>query len=96
MIQNTNVELSGSIVNPDIIPIQQKTMIDITLNLSDISASNYVNQIKLTYDNSEIILVDDDESDTHDTYFTPIYNEQIDYETWKRTINKSFQELGIE
>lgn len=96
MIQNTNVELSGSITNPDIISIQQKTMIDISLNPGDITASNYIGQVKLTPDNSEILLIDDEESDTDDTYFTPIYNEKINYEVWKRTINKSFQELSIE
>jgi hypothetical protein len=96
MIQNTNIELDGTIVNPDTRAIQQKTMIDISLRVGDISASNYTSQIKLNYNNSEIMLLDDENSDNNDTYFTPLYTEKISYEVWKKTINKSFLELDIE
>lgn len=95
MIQNTNIEITGSVANPDKTSIQQKSMIDITINPYDIVASNYSNEIKLNYNQTEIVLLDDETSDTHDTYFTPVYGEKISYDTWKRTINKSFQELSI-
>jgi hypothetical protein len=96
MIQNTNIEITGSIVNPDATSIRQKSMIDITINPYDIVASEYSDEIKLNYNQTEIVLLDDDTSETHDTYFTPLYNEKINYEVWKRTINKSFQELSIQ
>ena len=51
--------------------------------------------VKSKKENHEIVLLDDETSDVHDTYFTPIYSEKISYDTWKRTINKSFQELSI-
>lgn len=96
MIQNTNIEITGSIVNPDATSIRQKSMIDITINPYDIVASEYSDEIKLNYNQTEIVLLDDDTSEKHDTYFTPLYNEKINYEVWKRTINKSFQELSIQ
>lgn len=96
MIQNTNIEITGSVTNPDKTAIQQKTMVDITLNPYDIVASNYTDEIKLNYNQTEIVLLDDETSEKHDTYFTPVYNEKLDYAVWKRTINKSFQELSIQ
>lgn len=96
MINTTSIRITGSVVNPDKTAIEEKSMIDITLNPYDISASNYTSQIKLNYNQTEIVLVDDDTSDNFDTYFTPLYTEKIDYSQWRKTINKSFQELGIE
>lgn len=96
MIQNTNIEITGSIANPDATSIQQKSMVDITINPYDIVASNYSDQIKLNYNQTDIVLLDDETTDEYQTYFTPLYNEKIDYNTWKRTINKSFQELSIQ
>lgn len=96
MIETTQVTVTGSIKNPDKMAIEQRSMIDITLDPYDISASNYASKIKLNYNQTEIILLDDDTSDNFDTYFTPLYTEKIDYNQWKKTINKSFQELGLE
>ena len=96
MITISAVDITGSITNPDKIAIQQKTMIDITLNPYDITASNYASQVKLNYNQSEIVILNDEESDEYATYFTPLYTEKINYQQWKRQINKSFQELRIE
>lgn len=96
MITINAVDITGSISNPDKTAIQQKTLIDITLNPFDISASNYSNKVKLNYNQSEIVILNDEESDNYATYFTPIYSEKISYQEWKRRINKSFQELRVE
>lgn len=96
MITITSVDITGSISNPDKIAIQEKTLIDITLNPFDISASNYSDQIKLNYNQSEIVILNGEESGNHAVYFTPLYTEQLNYLQWKRQINKSFLELRVE
>lgn len=96
MITITAVDITGSISNPDKTAIQQKTLIDITLNPFDISASNYSSKMKLNYNQSEIVILNDDLSDNYAVYFTPLYTEQLSYQQWRRQINKSFQELRVE
>jgi hypothetical protein len=96
MITINTVDITGSISNPDKPAIQRKTLIDITLNPFDISASNYSDQIKLNYNQSEIVILNGEESGNHAVYFTPLYTEKINYQQWKRQINKSFQELRVE
>jgi hypothetical protein len=96
MITITAVDVTASISNPDTSAIQQKQMIDITLNPFDITASGYSEKIKLNYSNSEIVLISDEASEKFDIYFTPIYTETLSYQQWKTQINKSFQELEIE
>jgi hypothetical protein len=90
---NTDIELSGSIINPDKSAIENKTTIDISITVSDISASYYDNQVYLNYQKNETkIYVDETENVVK--YYTPIYTEKLSYEAWKKYINKSFQELG--
>ena len=89
-----DIEITGSIKNADVEASQKKSIIDITLNEFDISASNQENSVQLNFAKSEIVVFDDDVAETKgDIYFTPIYSEKIDYLTWKSKINKSFQEL---
>ncbi len=96
MITITAVDVTASISNPDKLAIQNKQLIDITVNPFDITASGHTEKTKLNYNNSEIILITDDELDRFNVYFTPIYTEKLSYQQWKKQINKSFQELEIE
>jgi hypothetical protein len=94
MISSSNVTITASISNPDARVISQKKLVDISLNLFDVSASNSQNKIMLNFGQTEIIVFDDNLNQTKgDIYFTPLYTEKINYEVWKTTINKSFQEL---
>lgn len=96
MIPIANVPVTGSIVNPDKSAIQKKSLINIPISTFDISASNHTTDIKLNNTNNlEIILLDDQTADEFDTYYTPLYTEKINYNVWKTTINKTFQELEI-
>ncbi len=86
--------ITASISNPDRPAIRRKQPIDISLTVFDISASNYENSVALNFNQTEIVVFDDDDVTTKgDIYFTPIYTEKINYNVWKTTINKSFQEL---
>lgn len=96
MILITPIEITGSIPNPDKLAIEEKSLIDISISEYDISASGYSTTLKLNYDRSEIVLLNDADNDDYDTYYTPLYTEKINYDTWKNTINKSFNELGLE
>lgn len=96
MITITAVDVTASIENPDKLAIQKKDMVDISLSPFDITASGYAEKIKLNYNNSEITLITDTNSDKFDIYFTPVYSEKLSYQQWKKQINKSFQELEIE
>jgi hypothetical protein len=93
MITNTSIPiLVGE--NPDKLAIRNKARIDITLTTTDISASNVQDTIALNFSENEVVTINDGASDTKgDTYFTPLYTEKINYDIWKTTINKSFQEL---
>jgi hypothetical protein len=94
MIPSSNILIPASIGNPDSASIETKSLIDISLTISDVSASNNQDKIMLNYELTEITVIDDNLSETKgDIYFTPLYTEKIDYEVWKTTINKSFQEL---
>lgn len=95
MIPIVNVIITGSVTNPDSAAIRKKSLIEIPVSTFDISASNYTNTLKLNYNNSEIVLLDDEDVDDFDTYYTPLYTEKINYNVWKTSINKTFQELEI-
>ncbi len=80
--------------NPDKDAIKNKARIDITLTTTDISASGAQDSIALNFVQNEVVSINDGASDTKgDAYFTPLYTEKINYDVWKTTINKSFQEL---
>lgn len=95
MIPIVDVMITGSVTNPDKMAIEKKSLIDISVSTFDISASNYTNTLKLNYNNSEIVLLDDEEVEEFDVYYTPLYTEKINYNVWKTSINKTFQELEI-
>lgn len=90
-MDNTTISLTGTNVNPDKTSIENKKTIDISVSSADISSSNYTSSIRLNYTFTELQVY---VSSSNSTYYTPIYKEKIDYNTWKTTINKSFQELG--
>lgn len=95
------IDLSNEI-NPDHDAIIGKLPIDISLSVSDISASLAtgslpVAAIKTGYTQQRIVLVDDNDPTTvGDAYYTPVYIEKISYAEWKVRVNKTFFELGAE
>ena len=93
------VPVTQSIQNPDISAVKSKNVIDIAISDFDISASSYSDAINLNYQGTETtIFIENFEQLTvvaGSLYYTPVYTETIDYEIWKKRINKSFRELGI-
>lgn len=91
------VNLASTIVNPDKATIRQKSRIDISVNEFDVSASGYLESVKLNYDKKEIVVMDSLNPNivTGSLYYTPLYTEKINYNVWKTEVNKSFQELEV-
>lgn len=96
-----NITIDQSlIVNPDSISISSKNTIDISVSMSDISASLFsgslsISQIKTNATNQKLVLVvGDTESPIGSVYYTPMYTEKINYEAWKIRSDKTFKELG--
>jgi len=93
-MNNTTIALTGTTQNPDIASIINKKTIDISVSLADISASNYTSSVKLNYTGNEIQVYVSASASINATYYVPVYAEKNNYDVWKRTVNKSFQELG--
>lgn len=95
------VDLSNQI-SPDHTAIVGKLPIDISLSVSDISASLAtgslpISSIKTGFTQQRIVLVDDNVPTTSgDVYYVPVYIEKISYTEWKSRVNKTFVELGID
>lgn len=88
------IEINTS--NPDSASIANKETIDISLSLFEVSASGYNESIKTNYTQTELTVVTprfDGEIVSGNIYYTPIYTEKLNYEVWKSTINKNFEEL---
>lgn len=105
----------GDIKNPDSESISRKQLINIELNATDISASNYSSSnsqhVMMNYTSNGIVIEVDRYKDSHSEtapsipdgfiqpktlgtiYYTPIYTEKLNYDTWLRTINRNFSEL---
>lgn len=88
--------------NPDKESVSSKKVIDISYNINDIniailSGSDINASIKATEDFSQITVVTPRYESVPVTegrlYFTPLYTEQLDYNTWINTVNKNFFEL---
>lgn len=96
IINRDPVNLPLTIINPDTAPIQQRSRIDISLSNFDISASSYIEAVKLNYNETEVVVMDSLDPDsvvTGSLYYTPLYTEKINYNQWVTEINKSFREL---
>ena len=93
-MNNTTIALTGTTVNPDKDGLATKSVIDISVTQSDISASNYTSSIWLNHAKTEIQVYVSSSASVNATYYAPVYAEKINYAVWKQTINKSFQELG--
>ncbi len=86
--------ISVDISNPESESISRKDQIDISLSTFEISASGYLGAIKTDYANvSQIVVIPDETIITGSLYYTPIYKEKLDYQTWLSRINKNFEEL---
>jgi hypothetical protein len=88
--------------NPDKNAIASKQVIDVSLSMTDISASLSsgslnLSGIKTNYMKQKLIIVTDaaEQNNEGNIYYTPTYTEQINYEVWKTTVNKTFNELGL-
>lgn len=80
--------------NPDINAIQTEDTINIEVSLADITASNATQSVALNSRNTEITVYIDSTETSGSLYYTPMYTEVINYDIWKKTINKSFTELS--
>ena len=83
--------------SPDAAAIVAKGVVDISLSISDVSASLMsgsltVDSITLNPTKQKIVVIDDGSAGV---YFTPIYTERLSYNEWQRTVNKTFEELSI-
>lgn len=94
MISNL-VQITASIQNPDKQAIQSKQIVDVSISTFDISSSGYNNVMSLNYQNTEAVVYLDSTTTTGSLYYTPVYTEKLNYEVWKRRVNKSFSELGV-
>ena len=96
---NKYIPINQSIQNPDKSSINSKDTIDISVSNFDISASGYIDVVSLNFQQTETtIFIENFEqlnAVTGSLYYTPVYVEKINYDTWKRRINKSFTELGV-
>lgn len=80
--------------NPDALSIQQKTTIDISVSLFDVSASGHPDKVRANYTETELMVTIPEQMYTvSSSYYTPIYKEELNYEVWLNRINKNFQEL---
>ena len=83
--------------SPDAAAIVAKGVVDISLSISDVSASLMsgsltVDSITLNPTKQKIVVCDDG---SDGVYFTPIHTERLSYTEWQRTVNKTFEELSI-
>lgn len=88
--------------NPDKESISNKQVIDISYNINDtniavLSGSSTKASVKVDDTISQITVVTPRYENVSvaegRVYFTPIYTEQLDYDTWIKTVNKNFFEL---
>lgn len=93
-MNNTTIELTGTTVNPDASSVTNKQTINLSVTVTDLSASGYLDTVLLNNLKTEIQVYVSSSSSIYSTYYVPVYAEKINYEVWKQTINKSFQELG--
>lgn len=88
----TIVPVTGSL-NPDSGSIANKEQIDISVTKFDIDATAG-GLVKTNYSLTALeVLVGGTTTETGSIYYTPIYKEKIDYDTWLNRINKNFLEL---
>lgn len=83
-----------TISNPDSESVSRKNEIDISISLFDVSSSGHYDEIKTNYTiTAQKITIPDQEYNKDSLYYTPIYKEKLDYQTWLTRINKNFEEL---
>lgn len=95
-----------NIINPDAEIVLQKEPIDIAISTFDITSSaeasvsasgkDYTQLTKLSNDGTaiSIIVEDNNSTDVGTIYYTPLYSEKINYQTWQSRVNKNFLELN--
>lgn len=82
--------------NPDLASIQSKDVIDISFTQTDATASGYSASIEVNYQGTNQVVVLPQTLENLKPgyiYYTPLYVENINYDTWKTRINKTFEEL---
>lgn len=80
--------------NPDALSMKEKTTIDISVSLFDVSASGHPNMVRTNYAGTELtVTVPNPTYTVSSSYYSPIYKEELNYDVWLNRINKNFQEL---
>lgn len=88
----TNILLN--VPNPDSESISRKEQIDISFSLFDVSSSGYFGKIQTNYSNTvQIVTIPEESFINSSSYYTPLYTEKLNYNTWLVRINKNFEEL---
>lgn len=84
-----------NIPNPDSGSVVNKENISLTISEFDVSASNKMSSIQTDYlGMSQVVTIPEPGRETTSSYYTPIYKEKINYDTWLVRINKNFEELS--
>lgn len=80
--------------NPYSESIVRKEQIDISISLSEVSASGHKDQIQTTYAKDyQVVTIPEQNYLNSSSYYTPIYKEQLNYNVWLTRVNKNFEEL---
>lgn len=83
-----------NVSNPDSESIANKSDIDISISLFDVSASGYFGKIQTNYSNTiQTVNIPEENYVNSSSYYTPLYKEKLNYSTWLATVNKNFEEL---
>lgn len=89
----TTNQASLNIENPDTDSITNKTPLNINYNTLEVSASGYSGSVK--FNGNDITILNDVEPVVNSNmYYTPLFKENLSYDVWKTTINKTFNQLG--
>lgn len=81
--------------NPDSSSIAEKSDIDLSVSLFDVSASGHYGKIQTNYTNTQILVnIPEPEYLLSSSYYTPLYTEKLNYDTWLSRINRNFEELN--
>ena len=86
------IYLSGS-SSPDVYAVENKERIDVSFNSFDVSASSETSILPNYTTTGQIVIPGQSDVNGY-TYYTPVYTEKLNYEVWKSTVNKNFQELN--
>lgn len=89
----TSTQATININNPDTEKIETKSELDISYNLPEVSASGYSSSVR--FNGNDISIQNDIIIPSgSNRYYTPIFRENLSYDVWKTTVNKTFNQLS--